>query len=64
MTTANRQIAIIGAGSVGSAIAQSLILRRVVSDLVLVDIDPTLCNAQVQDLSDAVGNPMSYWSSC
>lgn len=53
MASANRQIAIIGAGSVGSAIAQSLILRRVVSDLVLVDIDSTLCNAQVQDLSDA-----------
>ena len=49
----NSTIAIIGAGSVGSAIAQSLLLRRVVSDIVLVDIDEQLCEAQVADLSDA-----------
>ena len=49
----NSTIAIIGAGSVGSAIAQSLLLRRIVADLILVDIDRELCNAQVQDLSDA-----------
>ena len=53
METPNHQISIIGAGSVGAAVAQSLLLRRVVSDLVLVDIDSALCNAQVQDLSDA-----------
>lgn len=46
-------IAIIGAGSVGSAIAYSLLLRQVVADLILVDIDHNLCQAQVQDLSDA-----------
>jgi L-lactate dehydrogenase len=46
-------IAIIGAGSVGSAIAQSLLLRRIVSDIILVDIDHKLCEAQVLDLSDA-----------
>ncbi|KAF1809841.1 L-lactate/malate dehydrogenase [Eremomyces bilateralis CBS 781.70] len=46
-------IAIIGAGSVGSAIAQSLLLRKIVADLILVDIDTELCNAQVQDLADA-----------
>ena len=46
-------IAILGAGSVGSAIAQSLLLRRVVADIILVDIDHELCQAQVQDLSDA-----------
>lgn len=45
-------IAIIGAGSVGSTIAHTLLLRRVVGDLILVDIDTTLCRAQVQDLSD------------
>lgn len=45
-------IAIIGAGSVGSTIAHTLILRRVVGDLILVDIDETLCRAQVDDLSD------------
>jgi L-lactate dehydrogenase len=45
-------IAIIGAGSVGSTIAHTLILRRVVGDLILVDIDDELCRAQVDDLSD------------
>lgn len=45
-------IAIIGAGSVGSTIAHTLLLRRVVGDLILVDIDETLCRAQVDDLSD------------
>lgn len=46
-------IAIIGAGSVGSAIAHTLLLHRVVSSLILVDIDASLCRAQVLDLSDA-----------
>jgi L-lactate dehydrogenase len=53
MPQSGSTIAIIGAGSVGSAIAQSLLLRRVVADILLVDIDKDLCNAQVQDLSDA-----------
>lgn len=53
MLPSSSTIAIIGAGSVGSAIAQSLLLRRVVADIVLVDIDTELCQAQVQDLSDA-----------
>ncbi len=45
-------IAIIGAGSVGSTIAHSLLIRRVVADIILVDIDEALCRAQVEDLSD------------
>jgi len=46
-------IAIIGAGSVGTAIAYSLLLRPIASSLILIDIDHKLCDAQVQDLSDA-----------
>ena len=46
-------IAVIGAGSVGAAIAHSLLLRRVVGDIILVDIDQDRCKAQVLDLSDA-----------
>jgi L-lactate dehydrogenase len=46
-------IAIIGAGYVGSAIANALLLRQVARDIILVDIDEDLCRAQVQDLSDA-----------
>jgi L-lactate dehydrogenase len=53
MRTSSGSIAIIGAGSVGSAIAHSLLLRRVVADLILVDIDKERCQAQVLDLSDA-----------
>jgi L-lactate dehydrogenase len=52
MFPSSSSIAIIGAGSVGSAIAQSLLLRRVVANLILVDIDNELCQAQVQDLCD------------
>lgn len=53
MSVTGGSIAIIGAGSVGSAIAYSLLLRQVVADIILVDIDHNLCQAQVQDLSDA-----------
>ena len=50
---AANSIAVIGAGSVGSAVAFSLLLRQVVPDVVLIDIDEDMCKAQVQDLSDA-----------
>jgi hypothetical protein len=49
----SHKIAIVGAGSVGGAIAQALILRRVVAEIILVDIDAKICMAQVNDLSDA-----------
>lgn len=53
MFSSSHKIAVIGAGSVGSAIAHSLLIRRVVADIILVDIDDELCRGQVQDLSDA-----------
>jgi L-lactate dehydrogenase len=53
MSASSGSIAIIGAGSVGSAVAYSLLLRQVVADIILVDINHDLCQAQVQDLSDA-----------
>jgi L-lactate dehydrogenase len=53
MSTASHSIAIIGAGSVGSAIAFALLLRQVAADIILVDIDDEMCKAQVQDLQDA-----------
>jgi L-lactate dehydrogenase len=53
MTSSGHSIAVIGAGSVGSAIAFSLLLRQVVADIILVDIDVEMCKAQVQDLQDA-----------
>lgn len=53
MSLANTSIAIVGAGSVGSSIAHSLLLRRVVGTLYLVDIDEARCHGQVLDLADA-----------
>jgi L-lactate dehydrogenase len=52
ITNASR-IAIIGAGSVGATCAYALLLRRICSDVLLVDTDIPRLNAQVQDLSDA-----------
>jgi L-lactate dehydrogenase len=45
-------IAIIGVGEVGGAIAYNLTLGSIASELLLVDLDLTLRNAQVEDLSD------------
>ncbi|RVX73102.1 hypothetical protein B0A52_02228 [Exophiala mesophila] len=47
------RIAILGAGSVGSAIALCLILNPVSSEVLLVDPKADLRDAQVKDLSDA-----------
>jgi len=46
-------IAILGAGSVGSAIAYALILNPVAGDILLVDPSEEMRDAQVKDLSDA-----------
>ncbi|KAH7247612.1 lactate dehydrogenase/glycoside hydrolase [Fusarium redolens] len=45
-------IAIIGVGEVGGAVAYNLTLGSIASELLLVDLDLTLRNAQVEDLSD------------
>jgi malate/lactate dehydrogenase len=47
------RVAIIGAGSVGATCAYALLLRRVSSEILLVDTDVSRLQAQVQDLSDA-----------
>jgi L-lactate dehydrogenase len=46
------RIAIIGVGEVGGAVAYNLTLGALASELLLVDLDLTLRNAQVEDLSD------------
>lgn len=50
--TASR-IAIIGAGSVGSTIAYTLLTNPIASEILLVDPKEEIRDAQVQDLSDA-----------
>ena len=46
------RVVIIGAGRVGSHCAMSLIPRRLVDEIVLVDINPALAEAQATDLAD------------
>lgn len=48
----DHRVAIIGAGDVGAAAANVLILQSATSELLIVDINATLKNAQVSDLSD------------
>ncbi|KAG0248894.1 hypothetical protein BG011_009810 [Mortierella polycephala] len=47
------QMAIIGAGSVGSAIAFACLMRSVVSEILINDYDKKTCEGQVLDLQDA-----------
>ncbi|KAG0317272.1 hypothetical protein BGZ99_006414 [Dissophora globulifera] len=47
------KMAIIGAGSVGSAIAFACLMRSVVSELLIDDYDKKICEGQVLDLQDA-----------
>lgn len=51
--TAGARIAVLGAGSVGSVIAFALILNPVASEVLLVDPNTTLRDAQIKDLEDA-----------
>ncbi|KAI9496005.1 lactate dehydrogenase A [Zychaea mexicana] len=47
------KVAIVGAGSLGSTVAYSLILRRAVAEILLVDISTDILQGQVLDLSQA-----------
>ncbi|KAG0357384.1 hypothetical protein BG005_003582 [Podila minutissima] len=47
------QMAIIGAGSVGSGIAFACLMRSVVSELLINDFNAKVCDGQVLDLQDA-----------
>ncbi len=48
------KIAIIGAGSVGTTTAYALMLKNVVAELLLIDIDTTRCYGEILDLSDVL----------
>ncbi|KAI8575272.1 hypothetical protein K450DRAFT_262543 [Umbelopsis ramanniana AG] len=47
------KVAVIGAGSVGATIAYALLMRKVASEILLVDIVPETVHGQVLDLSDS-----------
>lgn len=48
------KIAIIGAGRVGTTTAYALILKNVVAEILLVDVDPIRCKGEFLDLDDAL----------
>ncbi|EGU87133.1 hypothetical protein FOXB_02348 [Fusarium oxysporum f. sp. conglutinans Fo5176] len=53
MGSASR-VAIVGVGEVGGAVAYNLALNSIASELLLVDLDLNLRNAQIEDLSDVI----------
>lgn len=52
MIEITNRVAIIGAGSVGAAVAYAVLLRHVCSEVVLNDVDEKVCKGQVADLED------------
>lgn len=48
------KIAIIGAGTVGSTIAYTLLLKTITAEIILIDIDKTRCHGEILDISDAM----------
>lgn len=48
------KISIIGAGAVGSTIAYALMLKNVVAEISLVDVNEIRCRGEILDLSDAL----------
>jgi L-lactate dehydrogenase len=48
------KVTIIGAGKVGATIAYSLILKEIVEEIALVDVEPKFVQAQVLDLQHAI----------
>ncbi|KAI8071503.1 lactate dehydrogenase B [Gongronella butleri] len=50
---AYNKIAVIGAGAVGASVAYAVILKRVASEVLLVDVVPDIVKGQALDLSDA-----------
>ncbi|MDQ0463517.1 L-lactate dehydrogenase [Caulobacter ginsengisoli] len=59
-----QRIAIIGAGHVGAAAAYALMLRGLVGEIVLIDSDPALAEAEAADLADAnaMARPVRIWA--
>uniref|UniRef100_A0A0C4BL10 Lactate/malate dehydrogenase N-terminal domain-containing protein n=1 Tax=Fusarium oxysporum (strain Fo5176) TaxID=660025 RepID=A0A0C4BL10_FUSOF len=53
MGSASR-VAIVGVGEVGGAVAYNLALNSIPGELLLVDLDLNLRNAQIEDLSDVI----------
>lgn len=63
MTQSDR-VAIIGAGHVGATAAYALMLRALVREIVLIDSDPAVAEAEAADISDAnaLARPGQIWA--
>lgn len=63
-TTDRDRVAIIGAGHVGATAAYALMLRALVREIVLIDSDPAVAEAEAADLSDAnaLARPGKIWA--
>jgi L-lactate dehydrogenase len=48
------KIAIIGAGTVGSTVAYSLLLKNLASEIIMVDVEQIRCEGEVRDLADTL----------
>lgn len=58
------RVAIVGAGHVGGTAAFALMLRGLFSEIVLIDSEPTMAEAQAADLRDAnaLARPARIWA--
>jgi L-lactate dehydrogenase len=59
-----RQVAVVGAGKVGSTFAYALLLNGLVGEIVLIDVDRKRAEGEVMDLNHAVplSNPVRIWA--
>lgn len=64
MPNVENRITIIGAGHVGATAAYALMLRALVREIVLIDTDAALAEAEAADLSDAnaLARPSHIWA--
>ncbi len=64
MTNIATRIAIIGAGHVGSTAAYALMLRALVNEIVLIDSNTALAEAEAADIADAnaLARPARIWA--
>jgi L-lactate dehydrogenase len=62
--TPSSRIAIVGAGNVGATAAYALMLRGLFSEIVLIDRDAKLAEAQAIDIADAnaIARPARVWA--
>lgn len=50
------KVAIIGAGSVGSTTAYALLLKNIIAEIIVVDVNEVRCRGEILDLSDALSD--------